>query len=579
MAYNIGLNVIEVDGSASPAIVGAATSVAGLVLDTARGPVNTPTRISSFPDFVARFGGFDPSSVAAFVVKGFFDNGGSIAWVTRVASAPRTASLQLRTGAGNNARDTLRFAAGNRGQDHPGAWANGLGVDVTASAETTLGAANPAVTQTGAVVASVAGFSRDDVAIVTDDTRSRLVTITAIDPDSRQLSWDALPNFADFDVAKTRVRSSDFDITIRASGTGEVLETWTRLTLRRDAPNYAVTRLNDGRSGSRWVTATDERGADQLGAGNVGRAEPMALAGGSTTAPTALDYAGTDTVTKTGMRAFDPLDVQLVATDSSDATVIRSGLDYCESRGDAMFVGSVPQGSIGDGSASGFTANLRGKKVYGALYGPWISVLDPLATTAPTRSVPPTGHILGVFARTETIRGIHKAPAGDEARLLGALDVEYRLSDVDHSSLVRDAGINGIRAIPGAGIVIDASRTLSTDTRWLYVNVRLLFNYVKSSLRHGLRWVRQEPNRDTLWNAVNFGTVRPFLMGLWRQGAFGTGDPDDVFTIVCDASNNPPDEVDNGNFHLDVTFYPSRPAETIVISVGQQPSGASAGES
>ena len=95
----------------------------------------------------------------------------------------------------------------------------------------------------------------------------------------------------------------------------------------------------------------------------------------------------------------------------------------------------------------------------------------------------------------------------------------------------------------------------------------------------GLRWVRQEPNRDTLWNAVNFGTVRPFLMGLWRQGAFGTGDPDDVFTIVCDASNNPPDEVDNGNFHLDVTFYPSRPAERIVISVGQQPSGASAGES
>lgn len=111
------------------------------------------------------------------------------------------------------------------------------------------------------------------------------------------------------------------------------------------------------------------------------------------------------------------------------------------------------------------------------------------------------------------------------------------------------------------------------------MNVRLLFNYVKSSLRQGLRWVRQEPNRDTLWNAVNYGTVRPFLMGLWRQGAFGTGDPDDVFTIVCDASNNPPDEVDNGNFHLDVTFYPSRPAETIVISVGQQPSGASAGES
>jgi hypothetical protein len=139
-------------------------------------------------------------------------------------------------------------------------------------------------------------------------------------------------------------------------------------------------------------------------------------------------------------------------------------------------------------------------------------------------------------------------------------------------------GVDGIRVVPGAGIVVDASRTLSTDTRWLYVNVRLLFNYVKSSLKDGLRWVRQEPNKRELWDAVKFGTVRPFLMGLWRQGAFGTGDPADVFTIVCDEGNNPPDEVDKGNFNLQVTFWPSKPAETIVIVVGQQPSASAASE-
>jgi phage tail sheath protein FI len=133
--------------------------------------------------------------------------------------------------------------------------------------------------------------------------------------------------------------------------------------------------------------------------------------------------------------------------------------------------------------------------------------------------------------------------------------------------------------VPGAGIVVDSSRTLSTDVRWLYVNVRLLFNYVKSSLRQGLRWVRQEPNRDTLWTAVTYGSVRPFLLGLWRQGAFGTGEPDDVFTVICDETNNPPDEVDKGNFAVEIYFYPSKPAETVVITVGQQPSRAIATES
>jgi len=90
--------------------------------------------------------------------------------------------------------------------------------------------------------------------------------------------------------------------------------------------------------------------------------------------------------------------------------------------------------------------------------------------------------------------------------------------------------------------------------------------------------VRQEPNRDSLWSAVKIGTVSPFLLGLWRQGAFGAGKPEQVFTVICDASNNPPDQVEQGIFKLEVYFFPSRPAETIVIIVGQQPSGASAAE-
>jgi phage tail sheath protein FI len=244
-----------------------------------------------------------------------------------------------------------------------------------------------------------------------------------------------------------------------------------------------------------------------------------------------------------------------------------------------MFVGSVPQGFVAAGQAVAYGQAFQGKKVYGALYGPWIMVSDPIGIgDTPKKTLPPTGHVMGVFARIETVRGIWKAPAGDEANLLGVLDVEYQLSDADHTALVKDGSVNGVRAVPRAGVIGDASRTLSTDTRWLYVNVRLLFNFVKSSLKRGLSWTRQEPNRDSLWGAIKIQSVTPFLMGLWRQGAFGTGTPEQVFTVICDASNNPPDQVDQGNLKVEVYFYPSKPAETIIIIVGQQPSGATASE-
>jgi phage tail sheath protein FI len=183
-----------------------------------------------------------------------------------------------------------------------------------------------------------------------------------------------------------------------------------------------------------------------------------------------------------------------------------------------------------------------------------------------------------MYARVEQTRGIWKAPAGDEALIRGALAVEQEVTDEDHTDLVKNGSVNGIRPIRGTGIVVDASRTLSTDTRWLYVNVRLLFNFVKASLRDGLRWVKQEPNRDSLWNTIKYNAVTPFLLRLYQQGAFGTGTPAQVFTVICGPENNPPDEVELGNLRIEVYFFPARPAETILIVIGQQESGATAGE-
>ena len=186
---------------------------------------------------------------------------------------------------------------------------------------------------------------------------------------------------------------------------------------------------------------------------------------------------------------------------------------------------------------------------------------------------------MGVYATTDLERGVWIAPAGIQTTVAGALDVSAEFTDAQHDDLVRNGFVNGIRRLPGIGISVAASRTLSTDTRWWFINVRLLFNFVKSSLRDGLRFVRQQPNTGELQRTVKFNVVTPFLMNLWRRGAFGSDDAKNVFTVRCDDSNNPQSEVDIGNFHIDVTFYPVRPAETVVIVVGQQPTGSSASES
>jgi uncharacterized protein len=226
-------------------------------------------------------------------------------------------------------------------------------------------------------------------------------------------------------------------------------------------------------------------------------------------------------------------------------------------------------------AAKEYGKKFRADKVYGALYFPHIQVVDPIGTLI---WIPPTGHVLGIYARTDQQRGIWKAPAGNGAVVSNALDVKARFSDTEHTDLVKNGSVNAIRPISGAGIVIDSSRTLSTNTLWLYVNVRLLFNFVETSLKFGLRWVVQEPNDETLWNKVKFNSVVPFLTGLWRRGAFGPGGPDDVFKVKVDKENNPPDSIQKGILNIEVYFYPSRPAETIVITVGQQEGGASVTE-
>jgi phage tail sheath protein FI len=691
MGFDIGVNVVEVDGATAPSITGAAVSVGGFCVSTERGVPNTPTRVTSATQFSERFGGYRTSSFGAYLVKGFFDNGGQTAYVNRVVDASAdTAKLSVKSGTRNADPAVLIVEGGFRGQPDPGKWAEQLFVklDYSASAKSTLLEEHAAIitgksitapidmtklsalqlnvdgaplnvafrlsdfgdvskatlqelknaindrthlvkadidtdkltlTSTGeqgahgdgftslevvtandtlgfassggtatlsnltafaagsTKLASAAKFTQGDLVEITDGTNSATVKLTGVDPGTGAVTWTpdvAKPNT--FDARKISVSTSEFDLRI-AKGKGDadhVVEVHTGLSILPGVARFAERVLNDPLAGSRYVKVTVA--ADQ--ALRPLEIDWTPLQDGVEGALIANDFIG-DATKRTGLTAFDPFDIQLLCCERTDKAIAQAALGYCAQRGDATFIGAVPAQSVAGGQAVGFGQGLQTAKSYGALYGPWIVVPDPNGVgDNPTLTIPPTGHVMGVFARTETTRGIWKAPAGDEANLRGVLDVETRLSDADHTDLVVNGSVNGIRAVPGAGIVVDASRSLSTDPRWRYVNVRLLFNYVKSSLRDGLRWARQEPNRESLWTSVKYTTIMPFLLGLWRQGAFGTGTAEQTFTVIIDASNNPPDQVEQGLLTCEVYFYPSRPAETIVIKVGQQASGATASE-
>ena len=451
-------------------------------------------------------------------------------------------------------------------------YGTGSSIALAAPAGATTDARTP-LGLTGAGVTTVAG-ARQSATLATLDETGRIATLNPA-------LGAAVPANA------SRIQSVEFDLVIARNGAE--IERWESLSMQSGLPYTAVSVVNDPLSGSRYVRIDDLASPSPPGddaprgvnpAGNlISYVVGSTVAGAEPNAPGDAQFIG-DPAARTGLYSLDTVPIQLLACpETTSLGVATACLGYAESRGDLMFVGTVPAGSD-LGAAKTYATALRGRKVYGALYAPWIGIANPRDAdgSTPILRVPPVGHVMGVYARIADIRGVWKAPAGDEALVRGALAVDFPTTDAEHTDLVKNGGVNTIRFIPGSGIVVDASRTLSSDPRWLYVGTRRLFNFVKASLRDGLRWVAQEPHSEELRRMVRFNVVTPFLLGLWRRGAFGSDPADSVFTVKCDAENNPPAEVQLGNFRVEVYFYPVRPAETIVIVVGQQDSGAAAGE-
>ncbi|MGV4985852.1 phage tail sheath family protein [Streptomyces sp. NRAIS4] len=194
-----------------------------------------------------------------------------------------------------------------------------------------------------------------------------------------------------------------------------------------------------------------------------------------------------------------------------------------------------------------------------SVYYPWVTTPGFDGTE---RLIPPSGHIAGVWARTDAQRGVHKAPANENLQTVTALEVS--LSDDEHG-LLNTAGVNCLRSFPGQGVLVWGARTLSDSNDWRYLNVRRLANYLSESIRTGTNWVVFESNNERLWSSVRGGTIS-FLMNQWRSGALLGHTPAEAFYVVCDATNN---SSETAEVIIDVGVAAVRPAEFITFRIVQ----------
>lgn len=291
------------------------------------------------------------------------------------------------------------------------------------------------------------------------------------------------------------------------------------------------------------------------------------------------DYIGTPNA-KTGLYAFDDVtDVNFIAIPgATDPDVISRAVGYCTVRGDCFFIADAEGKARDDeavtdpSKAMEFVSNqVATKTSYGAIYYPWLLVNDDVgAGKNPQRYVPPSGFVAGLFARIDASRGVWKAPAGTEAGIVGALGLEYSVTDAEQD-LLNPLGVNCIRRFPAAGIVVWGARTLATqsDPEWRYVPVRRYAIYLRQSIYRGTQWAVFEPNDAGLWSSLR-ANIEDFMMGEFRKGALAGTTPRQAFDVKCDADLNPPSEVNAGRVNMEVKFAPLKPAEFVIIRISQK---------
>lgn len=501
-----GVYVEEIERGPKP-IEGVPTSTAAFIGETERGPTK-PRLVTSYKDYVRWFGGvFDATKFMPYAVNGFFENGGKRLYVCRVtddAATPAQAAF---------GQSFIVRAVG------PGLWGTRVYAKVEDSTTQKPGPNNNMVS---------VGF------------KLRLAYY-AKTPTGNPLDWFNNPTKPPFPDAA---------------------ETFDDLDMDEQSPNYWYKRVHDNSALAELVptgqgTAPPTKQFAPLATNGTDGAPPLDVA----------DFEGKvklpHRTAPQGLAALelDPYrEVALVYAPGAQVPVHKAVIIHCEYLKYRF--------AVVDPARSEDVTNFQPRSAiqdtkYAALYYPWIDISDPI--TGARKTVPPGGHVLGVYARTDTERGVFKAPANEILRGVLGLDADI---DDNKQGTLNPRGINAIRQFPERGIRVWGARTLTSDALWKYVSVRRLFIFLERSIYEGTQFVVFEPNDDRLWARV-IDTIRLFLRTQWRLGALFGRTEQEAFFITCDRTTMTQDDILNGRLICEIGIAPVRPAEFVIFRIFQ----------
>lgn len=619
-------------------ITGVATSITAFVDFFPRGRMNQAVQIFSFADFQREFGGLDQRSEASFAIQQFYLNGGSEAWVVRVASGnPAQASVLISNAISGSAALTVTAR-------DAGVWGDNLRLTIdhqTASADLynlkvsefnpTSGRIAREEQWLNLSTSSASNNPRFGETVINDANRgSQLIRVTT-NAANRPLANGTfsgvhaanpvIPASPTIDISIGSVTVTGVQVTLAAGATAlanvaPALEAAIRSANPANSAFSAATVRVVGAQLHILAGATDPdnivtfaNGASTLAGvlklrtadGAVANLQAYTLGSGAvaSTAQVAGGVAGNDgsepnanaligvQVNKTGMYALEDVDLfnilciprtGMVGTTSTnpisanDAFAVMSAAQtYCESRR-AFYIVDAPEGFNTPTAIRNWLDSSTGAPRHRnlALFYPRTRVPNPLDEYR-LRSIGPSGTLAGLFSRTDSARGVWKAPAGTEASLRNVAEFDYNLTDAENGSL-NPLAINCLRTFPVYGNIVWGSRTLDgADARaseWKYIPVRRLALFLEESLFRGTQWVVFEPNDEPLWAQIRLN-IGAFMHNLFRQGAFQGTTPQQAYFVKCDSETTTQTDINNGIVNIIVGFAPLRPAEFVIISIQQ----------
>ncbi|HWA89505.1 MAG TPA: phage tail sheath family protein [Rhizomicrobium sp.] len=512
-----GVYIEEIERGPRP-IEGVATSTAAFLGEAERGPIK-PRLVTSYKEYQRWFGSiFDPNKFLPYAANGFFENGGKRVYIARLVG-PNAAAAEIAAG------DFSVRASG------PGAWGKRVWARIDPSS-------------TKKADGTPVGF------------RLRLAYFTVAPPGGM------FDPFAD-DNLRTLPRPS-------------LIEDFDDLVLDESSPDYMGKRIpfidldkgdkNQGPDSSALGILVRNGGVDPATLPQIPTSAALDNGADDPNALTSADYtgdmAGTLRSELQGLMALelDPYrDVALVYAPAASGDVVTEIVTHCENMRYRFAVVDCDKTVSDPNPRSQFNTDTN----YAAYYYPWIWISDP--ATGARKLVPPGGYALGVYARTDSERGVFKAPANEIVR--GALDVQVDVNDNTQDTL-NPRGVNVIRQFPGRGIRIWGARTMTSNALWKYVSVRRLFIFLERSIFEGTQWVVFEPNDPRLWARVT-DTIRLFLRAQWRLGALYGRTEEQAFFITCNETTMSQDDILNGRLICEIGIAPVRPAEFVVFRIFQ----------